>query len=137
MGRKRKLALAGAPDQDEAITIQDDASLVEPPQKKQKKAEPTKHEEKQPEEEQEAVQILSVSGTGKKAVTIKYMNKTDHLLVPILITGIEKIDPGNAYRSVVTLLTRISIDFGEFKNQLRQTGEICCFAPRRCKVSGA
>ena len=130
MGRKRKLALAGAPDQDEAITIQDDASLVEPPQKKQKKAEPTKHEEKQPEEEQEAVQILSVSGSGKKAVTVKYINKTVHLLVPILITGIEKIDPSNAYLSVVTLLTRISIDRSEFKKQLKQTDDICCFAHR-------
>ena len=74
--------------------------------------------------------MLSVSGKGKKAVTVPYLNKTDRLLVPVEITGVYKIEPSNAYLAVVTLLSRVSIDLGGFKRQLNHTGEIRCFAQR-------
>ena len=76
----------------------------------------------------EDVKILSVTGQGRKQVTVRYITKSDHLLTPVQITGFEKITPSQAYLSVVDLLHRLSIDLSEFQHQLRCTGEIVCYA---------
>ena len=60
-------------------------------------------------------------------MTVLRLSKTDHLLVPGVVSGFEKLDPSAAYLALISLLEKVSVDLGEFTRQLMTTGEVVCY----------
>ena len=60
-------------------------------------------------------------------MTVSRFSKADHLLVPVMVSGFEKLDPGAGYLALISLLDKVSVELGEFKRQLRVSGEVVCY----------
>ena len=71
--------------------------------------------------------ILAVSGTGKREVTVSRFSKADHLLIPVMVSGFEKLDPTAGYLALISLLEKVSVDLAEFKRQLEVSGVVVCY----------
>ena len=88
---------------------------------KEKKKE-GKDENKPNNEDEEG--ITWSAGTGRGRVRVEQVKKTDDAIRPIVLEGVEAIDRMDLFRSVGSMVGRISLEFDVFKQMQVQYGRV-------------
>ena len=82
---------------------------------------PPRREDKKSEQEAEATPTKEwATGSGRGKVTIEALRRHEDKIVPVILSGIEGIDPMDLFRSVGTMLGKLSLDYEIFKEMKLQ-----------------
>ena len=63
-------------------------------------------------------------GTGRGRVRVEQVKKTDDAIRPKVLEGVQTIDPMDLFRSVGSMVGRVSLEFGVFKRMQQQYGRV-------------